>query len=75
MNDVTEIKEKINILLKSCLDNDRITINKIYTELKEHEDVQISLIADYDAVFKLNVSYQDFDMDFSLKFGEDHLPF
>ncbi len=42
MNDA-EIKEKITILLKSCLDNDKSTINKIYNELKECKDVHISL--------------------------------
>ncbi len=74
MNDA-EIKEKITILLKSCLDNDKSTINKIYNELKECKDVHISLTENYGSSFKLNVSCQIFSMNFDLEFDDDYLPF
>lgn len=70
-----ELKERVIVLIKSILNNDRDVINKTYSNLKKDEDVRISIVEDYGSNFKLHIQKSKFNIEFNFEYDDDYLPF
>lgn len=70
-----EWKEKMIVLIKSILDNDRNVIDKIYKDLKKDEGMSISIVEDYGSSVKLHIQKLNLDIEFNLEYEDDYLPF
>lgn len=69
------LKEEIIVLIKSILENDRGTINRVYGDLKKSEGVHISILEDYGSSFKLHIQESGSGIDFNFEYGDDYVPF